>query len=50
MSVGFYVARIQSVDIIGHVKRNGNLIGCHGACVCGEGHVSAATAEWAEMP
>lgn len=34
MSVGFYVARIQSADIIGHVKRNANLIGSHGVCVC----------------
>lgn len=50
MSVGFYVARIQSADIIGHVKCNVSLIGSHGACVRGEGHVSAATAEWAEMP
>lgn len=41
VSVGFYVAHIQSVAVISPVKCKGNLIGCHGACVCREGHVSA---------
>lgn len=50
MSVGFYVARVQSAAVIGYVKRNGNLIGCHSPCACEEGHVSTPTAEWAEMP